>query len=93
MFGTSQLLYLCQKTKNKKNIPPKSLNVSRPVAFFSLVMTPFEKTVRDELLDTVQAKLDLFQFAYRPGGGVGEFGSWGGGDATGASLHMILSHL
>lgn len=35
-------------------------------------MTTFEKIVRDELLDTVQTNLDLIQFAYRPGGGVGE---------------------
>lgn len=58
----------------KKNIPPKSLNDSRPAALSSLVMTTFEKIVRDELLDTVQAKLDLFQFAYRPGVGVGVCG-------------------
>ncbi len=53
-----------------KNTNPKSLNNYRPVALTCLVMTVFEKVVKDELLKSVQDKLDPLQFAYRHNRGV-----------------------
>lgn len=47
-------LYLRHK---KKTFPPKSLSDCRPAALFSLPTKTFEEIVRDELLDTVQARI------------------------------------
>lgn len=68
-----------------KNNVPKSLNEFRPIALTSLIMKSFERIVKDALMTMVQANLDPFQFAYRPGRGVD--------DAISTLLNMIFSHL
>lgn len=63
----------------------KALNDFRPVALTSLLMKSFERIVKDDLMNTVQANLDPLQFAYRPGRGVD--------DAIITLLNLIMSHL
>ncbi len=61
---------------------PESQDEHRSVSLTSLVMKTFEKIVRDNLLDKVQANLDPLQFVHR-----------GVDDVMCTLLHMILSHL
>ena len=68
-----------------KNKCTKTLNDFRPVALTSLVMKSFERIVKDELMNTVQANLDPLQFAYRAGRGVD--------DAIITLINMIVAHL
>ena len=63
----------------------KCLSDFRPVALTSLTMKVFEKTVKAELLGVTQERLDPFQFAYRPGGGVQ--------DTVATLLHSLQSHI
>lgn len=53
-----------------KNNCTKTLNDFRPMALTSLVMKSFERIVKDDLMNTVQAVLDPLQFAYRTRRGV-----------------------
>lgn len=62
-----------------------TLNDFRPVALTSLVMKSFERIVKDELMNTVQANLDPPQFVYQVGRGVD--------DAIITLLNMIVLHL
>lgn len=55
------------------------------MALTSLVMKSFERIVKDELMNTVQANLDPPQFVYQVGRGVD--------DAIITLLNMIVLHL
>lgn len=49
------------------------------------MMKSLEKLVKTSLMDSVQERLDLLQFAYRPSRGVE--------DATGTLLNLVFKHL
>lgn len=66
-----------------KNSCTKTWNDFRPVALPGNKV--FERIVKDDLMNTVQADLDPLQFAYRLG--------WGVDDATITLLNMITVHL
>ncbi len=64
---------------------PNTLNDYKPVALTSLIMKSLERTVKDVLLNIMNANLDSLQFACRTGRVVD--------DAISALLNTILAHL
>lgn len=53
-----------------KVIAPKSLKEFRPAALTFFVMKTLEKPVKNEILSLSLDKVDLLQFAYKPGRGL-----------------------
>ena len=61
------------------------LNDNRPVALISVIMTCFERLVKDHITSTIPVTRDPLQFAYRPNRSTD--------DAIATTLHTALTHL
>ena len=68
-----------------KKVNVTELNDYCPVALTSVIMTCFEKLVKDHITSTLRDTLDPLKFAYRPNRSTD--------DAIDIALHTALSHL